>query len=63
MLGNMKNNPDWICDENDIVVVEQIDYQIMQHAFENNEVTSQVSLLADIVENIDIKIHNINFNI
>ena len=58
MLGKMKKNPDWICDENDIVVVEQRDYQIMQHAFENNEVTSQVSLLADIAENVVIEIHN-----
>ena len=49
----MKKNLDRICDENDIVVVEQRDYQ-----FENNEVTSQVSLLADIAENVDIEIHN-----
>ena len=54
----MKKNLDRICDKNDIVVVEQRDYQIMQHAFENNEVTSQVSLLADIAENVDIEIHN-----
>ena len=54
----MKNNLERICDENDIVLVEQRDYQIMQHAFENNEVTSQVSLLADIAENVDIEIHN-----
>ena len=54
----MKKNLDRICDENDIVVVEQRKYQIVQHAFENNEANSQVSLLADIAENIDIKIHN-----
>ena len=52
----MKKNLDRICDENDIVVVEQRDDQIMQH--ENIEVTSQVSLLADIAENVDIEIHN-----
>ena len=38
----MKKNQDRICGENDTVFVEQRDYQIMQHAFENNEVTSQV---------------------
>ena len=54
----MVQDLDRICDENDIAVVEQRDYQIMQHAFENNEVTSQVSLLADIAENVDIEIHN-----
>ena len=54
----MKKNLGRICDKNDIVVVEQRDYQIMQHAFENTEVTPQVSLLADIAENIDIEIHN-----
>ena len=53
LLLKMKENLDRICDENDIVVVEQRDYQ-----FENNEVTSQVSLLADIAENVDIEIHN-----
>ena len=56
LLGKMKKNLDRICDENDIVVVEQRDDQIMQH--ENIEVTSQVSLLADIAENVDIEIHN-----
>ena len=58
LLGKMKKNLDRICDENEIVVVEERDYQIMQRAFENNEVTSQVSLLADITENVDIEIHN-----
>ena len=47
-----------LCDENDIVVVQQRNYQIMQHAFKNTEVTSQVSLLADIAKNVDIEIHN-----
>ena len=36
LLGKMKRNLDRICDENYIVVVEQRDYQIVQHAFENN---------------------------
>ena len=58
----MKKNLDRICDENDIVVVEKRDCQIVQHAFENNEVTSQVSLLADIAEDLDIEIYY-NFNI
>ena len=58
LLGKMKKNLDRTCDENDIVAVEERDYQIMQHAFKNNEVTSQVSLLADIAENVDIEIHN-----
>ena len=58
LLRKMKKNQDRICGENDTVFVEQRDYQIMQHAFENNEVTSQVSLLADIAENVDIEIHN-----
>ena len=57
LLGKMKKNLDRICCENDIVVVQR-DYQIMQHAFENNEANSQVSLLADIAENVDIEIHN-----
>ena len=52
----MVQDLDRICDKNDIAVVEQRDYQIMQHAFENNEVTSQVSLLADTAENVDIEI-------
>ena len=58
----MKKNLDRICDENDIVVVEKRDCQIVQHVFENNEVTSQVSLLADIAEDLDIEIYY-NFNI
>ena len=36
LLGKMKRNLDRTCDENYIVVVEQRDYQIVQHAFENN---------------------------
>ena len=62
LLGKMKKNIDRICDENDIVVVEKRDCQIVQHVFENNEVTSQVSLLADIAEDLDIEIYY-NFNI
>ena len=36
LLRKMKKNLDRIWDENDIVVVVQRDYQIMQHGFENN---------------------------
>ena len=63
LLGKMKKNLDRICDENDVVVVEQRDHQIVQNAFENNEGTSQVSLLVDLAEDEDIKILIINFNI
>ena len=54
----MKKNLDSICHENDIVVVvEQRDCQTVQYVFENNEVTTQVSLLADIAEDLDIEIY------
>ena len=53
----MKKNLDSICHENDIAVVEQRDCQTVQHAFENNEVTTRVSLLADIAEDLDTEIY------
>ena len=31
--------------------------RLVQHAFENNEVTTQVSLLADIAEDLDTEIY------
>ena len=37
----MNKNLERICDENGIVVFEKRDCQIVQHAFENNEATSQ----------------------
>ena len=50
-------NLDSICHENDIVVVEQRHCQTVQYVFENNEVTTQISLLADIAEDLDIEIY------